>query len=90
MLDTCTSVSIETNEKFLRHTRNVWSLVDDKMPKRYHNITDTSQFVENVLNDSSIRFRDKLKSIKKRIECGVENHLRYANFSQAGKFTESK
>lgn len=73
-------MSIEGRGKFKRRTRNVWSLVkEEKAQTRSNNTPDTSRFIENILNDNNLRFRDKLKAVKERIKCSTRKVPRYVN-----------
>lgn len=54
----------------VRRKRNIWSLVNDKRHQSIgvNDAPDTSRFIENILNDDNLRFRDKLKAVKQRIK----------------------
>ncbi|KAG4069121.1 hypothetical protein HA402_008432 [Bradysia odoriphaga] len=73
------SIPTENRDKFIQRTRNVWSLVQkEKVAQISETSTDTPRFIENILNDNSLRYRDKLKVIRERIKRSTNNrHSHY-------------
>ncbi|XP_037033555.1 uncharacterized protein LOC119072443 isoform X2 [Bradysia coprophila] len=63
------SIPTENRDKFIQRTRNVWSLVQEEKSARISDtLPDTPRFIENILNDNSLRYRDKLKIIRERMK----------------------
>lgn len=65
-------MSVDGNDALVQRKRNIWSLVKDKKPLRLNDAPDTSRLVESILNNDSLRFRDKLKGVKERIKCSTK------------------
>lgn len=75
-----TCMSNGSKDKFVRRSRNIWSLVKEHKPMQLNSTPDTSRLIETVLNDNNLRYRDKLKAVKQRIKCSTKKLPRYVNF----------
>lgn len=70
-LTSSTCMSDADQDKSERRTRNIWSLVKEENPTRI--ITPDTRYIEHILNDNHLRFRDKLKAVKQSIKCSAKN-----------------
>lgn len=71
------SIPTVNTDKLPQRKRNLWSLVDDgKSTPPSNSSSDTPRFIENILNDNSVRYRDKLKAIQERMKGSTNHHLR--------------
>lgn len=77
---TSSTMSAVDDDRFGRRTRNVWSLVKEQNPTTLR-ATDT-RYIEHILNDNNLRFRDKLKAVKQSIRCSTKNIPRCDYISQ--------
>lgn len=91
-LTSSTSMSVRGNNQFERHSRNIWSLVkENDNSTRFNNTPDTSRLIETILNDNSLRFRDKLKTVKQRMKCSTKTWVpRWVTFVSQQKLKNER